>query len=149
MGTCAPASEAIIIHVAGVPRPLPRPRFVPGRRKPVSIADPKARAWKAAVEAACRKAPRLWGDQKAYRVRCSFYFPTAKAERWGRPHTARPDADNLGKMALDCMERAGVLPGGDARVASLTCEKQWARAGGAVMELRPWRAESGGQAAAE
>ncbi len=76
-------------------------------------------------------------------VRVSCYFPTDKRERWGRPHTARPDTDNLVKMMLDCAERAGTLPKGDAKVARLEAEKLWARAGGAVMELRPWRAESG------
>ena len=140
MDTCAPATDCIVIHVAGVPRPLPRPRFVPGRRKPVSIADPKARAWARAVEAACRKAGVIGAEAVACRVWC--YFPTKKAERWGRPHTARPDTDNLVKMLLDCAERAGTLPRGDAKVAQLEAVKQWARAGGAVMELRPARAES-------
>lgn len=134
-------TESVVIHVAGIPRPLPRPRFVPGRRRPVSIADPKARAWAGRVEAACRAAPRMGAGPIAVRVWC--YFPTDKRERWGRPHTARPDADNLVKMMLDCAERAGTLPRGDAKVARLEAEKLWAKAGGAVMELRPWRAESG------
>lgn len=138
-------TEAVIIHVAGVPRPLPRPRFVPGRRRPVSIVDPKARAWAAAVEAQARRAPRHGWLAGPVRVRCSFYMPTGKAERWGRPHTARPDADNLAKMALDCLERAGALPKGDARVSSLEAEKLWARAGGAVIELRPWQPKSGAE----
>lgn len=141
MDTCAPRTDAVVIHVAGVPRPLPRPRFVNGRA--VSIADKRARAWKAAVEAACRAAPRMEWAGGPCRVSCWFYFPTAKAERWGRPHTARPDADNLEKMIWDCMERAGLLPKGDARVAGSSKEKRWAKAGGAVIEVRPWRAESG------
>lgn len=145
MGICMPATDALIIHVAGAPRPLPRPRFVPGRRKPVSIADPRARAWARAIEAAARSVPRAEWMTGPCRVSCWFYMPTAKAERWGRPHTARPDADNLAKMALDCLERAGALPLGDAKVASLEAEKRWARAGGAVIEVRPWRAESGAE----
>jgi Holliday junction resolvase RusA-like endonuclease len=148
MDTCAQEPRAITIHVAGVPRPLPRPRFVPGRARPVAIADKKARAWKAAVETAARATARHAWMAGPCRVSCWFYRPTAKAERWGRPHTARPDSDNLAKMALDCLELAGALPGGDARVAELVTRKLWARAGGAVIEVRPWRAESGAQAAA-
>lgn len=131
--------SGITIHVAGVPRPLPRPRFVNGRA--VAIADKKARAWKMAVEAASKRALAAVPSPVlgAARVRCSFYMPTAKAERWGQPHTARPDADNLAKMALDCLERAGVLPKGDAVVAQLQTDKLWARAGGAVIEVRPWQ----------
>lgn len=141
MDTCARPSDGLVIHVAGVPRPLPRPRWVPGRARPVSIADRHAKAWARAVEAACRQAGAMAPGPVACRVSC--YFPTKDAARWGRPHTGRPDTDNLVKMLLDCAERAGTLPKGDAKVARLEAEKLWARDGGAVMELRAWRAESG------
>lgn len=40
-------------------------------------------------------------------------------------HDKRPDADNLGKAALDALQQAGWLVD-DGQVATLTCRKWWA-----------------------
>src|SRR3546814_11105459 len=56
-------TPALMFSVTGMPRPLPRPRFVRGRRMPVSIADPKAKLWKLAVERAVDEMMRNSGLQ--------------------------------------------------------------------------------------
>jgi Holliday junction resolvase RusA-like endonuclease len=66
-----------------------------------------------------------------------FHFATNKAERIGQPHTFKPDGDNLAKLVLDVMERAGALPRGDQAVSSLTVEKVWATWGGVVVRMAP------------
>jgi Holliday junction resolvase RusA-like endonuclease len=143
MDTCAPRTDAIVIHVAGVPRPLPRGRDGGPGKRPVSITGKAAKAWAALVEAECRRWPPI--ETKIVACRVSCYFPTDKAERWGTRHWPVPDSDNLAKMLTDCAVRAGLLKHGDSGVFYEGIDKWWARAGGAIMELRPWRAESGAQ----
>jgi Holliday junction resolvase RusA-like endonuclease len=63
-----------------------------------------------------------------------FDMPTPKADRHGLPHTFRPDADNLAKLALDAVMDAGLLKD-DAAVSTLVVTKTWAAKGGLVMTL--------------
>jgi Holliday junction resolvase RusA-like endonuclease len=63
-----------------------------------------------------------------------FDMPTPKADRHGLPHTFRPDADNLAKLALDAVMDAGLLKD-DAAVSTLVVTKTWAGKGGLVMTL--------------
>lgn len=116
----------ILIEVKGTPRPQPRPRFVRGRV--ISTADANAKRWIAAVEAASRVSLAEHGKQAGpLAVLMSFHFPTADASRHGLPHTSRPDADNLAKLALDSLMRAGLIAD-DAAVSCLTARKSWSHA---------------------
>lgn len=53
-----------------------------------------------------------------------FDMPTKDKKRWGLPHTLRPDADNLAKLVLDCLMRAGLFDD-DAAVSCLVVRKTW------------------------
>lgn len=52
-------------------------------------------------------------------------MPTKDSKRHGLPHTHVPDADNLAKLALDALQRAGTLAN-DSAVSSLSVRKVWA-----------------------
>lgn len=88
----------------------------------MSNADPKARAW---ADSILRQAHGLSAPQGPLAVRLAFRMPTPKKPRHGAPHTFRPDADNLAKLALDALMRAGLFPD-DAAVSHLTVSKTWA-----------------------
>ena len=130
------------IGVDGHPRSLPRARHVRGRRRPVAIMDRKAKLWAGLVEREAGRAldtvpenERGWLSGPL-EMRIDFNMPTDKQDRWGCLHTSKPDKDNLEKMVADCLERAGVLPGGDQVIASGETRKLWARQGGCVISLR-------------
>lgn len=67
------------------------------------------------------------------RIDCRWLFPRQSAKVWKNkpmhryPHTTKPDRDNLDKMVLDALRRAGILAD-DAIVYSGTLEK-WHVAG--------------------
>lgn len=124
----------VVFEVYGRPAPQPRPRFVGKGRRPVSTASQAARLWRQAIAVqlgkALRARPRpdwLAPDAGGVRVEMTFRFHSADRTRWGRPHTQTPDADNLAKLVLDVMDEAGMLPGGDRRVADLVVSKVWTR----------------------
>lgn len=127
----------IVVNVRGTPRPQPRPRFVRGRV--VSTADANAKRWISQVEAASRQAAGAKGRQAGpVAVVIEFTFPTKDTSRHGKPHTSRPDADNLAKLVLDSAMRAGLI-GDDAAVSCLTVRKTWGSASqsGADLVLAP------------
>lgn len=125
----------IILDVQGVPRPQPRPRFVRGRV--ISTADANAKRWIATVEAGARQLLELRGKQSGpLAVAIGFRFPTKDKARHGKPHTFRPDVDNLAKLILDCLMRAGLI-GDDATVSSLAVQKTWDEMGRAVVWIEP------------
>jgi Holliday junction resolvase RusA-like endonuclease len=125
----------IVVYVAGTPRPQPRPRFVGGRV--VSTGSKQAKVYRSAVGTAClvEKLKRTPASG-AVDMELDFWFATKDTRRHGQPHTSRPDADNLAKLWMDCAERAGLLPKGDAKVARLTVRKTWSAEAGAQMTLR-------------
>ena len=124
-------SMPIILDVQGTPRPQPRPRFVRGRV--VSTADANAKRWIATVEAGARGLVELRGKQSGpLAVAIGFRFPTRDKTRHGKPHTFRPDVDNLAKLILDCLMRAGLI-GDDSIVSSLAVQKTWDETGRAVV----------------
>ena len=111
----------IILDVQGIPRPQPRPRFVRGRV--VSTADANAKRWIATVEAGARGLVELRGKQSGpLAVAIGFRFPTKDKARHGKPHTFRPDVDNLAKLILDCLMRAGLI-GDDSLVSTYYVQK--------------------------
>ena len=123
----------IILDVQGTPRPQPRPRFVRGRV--VSTADANAKRWIATVEAGARGLIKLRGKQSGpLAIAIGFRFPTRDKTRHGKPHTFRPDVDNLAKLILDCLMRAGLIDD-DACVSSLAVQKTWDEIGRAVIMI--------------
>lgn len=126
--------------VQGTPRPQPRPRFANGRV--VSEIDPKVKQWQAAVRHAATMAKEALGcgfggiplssavadalgGGKALRVDITFFFGTRHRERWGKPHTFKPDRDNLDKLILDEMTKVQLIAGDDCRVSAGTIRKRW------------------------
>jgi Holliday junction resolvase RusA-like endonuclease len=51
-------------------------------------------------------------------------MPTNDKKRWGLPHTLRPDSDNLAKLVLDSLMRAGLFKD-DSAVSCLVARKTW------------------------
>ena len=119
--------RAIAFRVSGRPRPQPRPRVVKGRA--ISMADPRARLWRQAVERAAREAvansgygaPALRG---AVKLTILFQFATKDETRWAQLHTHKPDASNLLKLVEDAMEAAGALAN-DSQIANPDVIKMW------------------------
>ena len=126
--------DIVLLNVEGTPRPQPRPRFVKGRV--ISTADANAKRWKHLVQSAAQSAAQAHGQiqGEAVAVVMRFDLPTPKVERHGLPHTFRPDADNLAKLALDAVMLAGLLKD-DAAVSTLVVTKTWAAQGGMIMTL--------------
>jgi len=126
--------DVVMLNIEGTPRPQPRPRFVNGRV--VSTADANARMWKDQINATAKIAVEARGmlEASAIAVVMRFDMPTPKADRHGRPHTFRPDADNLAKLALDAVMSAGLLKD-DAAVSTLVVTKTWAGKGGLILTL--------------
>jgi Holliday junction resolvase RusA-like endonuclease len=137
-----PDPFALVVTLKGRPYALPRARHIPGRRRPVSLTGP-AKVYAQALQRAARAVVLNVGVERvqqefaggALAVSVLWVFPTPKAERWGKPHTLRPDKDNLEKMALDCLERAGGLGGNDCRVAVGRQVKQWGPEGWAAIRV--------------
>jgi Holliday junction resolvase RusA-like endonuclease len=123
----------IMLNVEGTPRPQPRPRLCRGRV--VSTADANARRWQGQVAGAAKVAFEAHGAMEGPLEVCfSFQFATPKADRHGKPHTFRPDADNLAKLALDAVMKAGLFKD-DSQVSMMVVRKTWAKDGGMVMTL--------------
>lgn len=151
--TCVFMKYPIVsFKVQGVPRPQPRPRFAQGRV--VAEIDPKVKQWQAAVRHAATMAKEglglgfggmplgsavadALGGGKALRVDCTFYFGTRHVERWGKPHTFRPDRDNLDKLILDEMTKVQLIGGDDCRVSAGVIRKRWCdlSGSGALVEV--------------
>jgi len=130
--------EPLTFSVFGTPHSQPRPRFVKGRV--ISTASPKVKLWRDFVERSTKAALALRGGALPaflgpVRVRMIFTFepPKAAPGRIGTPHTMKPDADNLAKLIMDVMERAGVFKN-DSQASAAPPEKWWgARAGVSVV----------------
>lgn len=120
-------AKSFVFHVAGTPRPQPRPRFIKGRA--VSTASPKAKLWRTAVERAIKCA--ISASQRAtplftgpVRVFATFAFEPASPDLIDKPHTHKPDGDNLMKLIQDVMERCGVVKN-DSQIARVEPVKWW------------------------
>lgn len=107
----------------------------------VSTATPKAIAWKAIVERACRDALAGRGEPLPLftgpvRVTMRFTFKATGNNRPETPHTQKPDKDNLEKLVLDVMERAGVFQN-DSQAADGPVSKFWGYQGSLVVLVEP------------
>ena len=127
------AMSVILLNVPGTPRPQPRPRLCRGRV--VSTADANARRWQDGVLRQARVAFAAHGALAGPLVVCiGFSFGTPKKDRHGKPHTFRPDVDNLAKLALDAVMKAGLFKD-DASVSTLVVSKTWHNEPGMVMTI--------------
>lgn len=149
----SPKLQTVQLFVPGTPRPQPRPRFAKGRV--VSTADPLAARWTKACEFAASMTishlggagmiPHYLGAKKEpLKVELFFMFPAQRRDkdRYGKPHTRTPDADNLAKLVLDAFVRKGLVPGDDSRVCELYVKKEWCRVAdaGCLAIITPVRA---------
>lgn len=132
---------SLIFSVGGTPRPKARPRFVRGRV--ITTASDKEKLWRMHVRRAVAQAVLYRGGPKPVftgpvRVRMVFTFtpPPSARGRMGKPHTQKPDADNLAKLVLDAMEWAGVFPN-DSLAAETPVEKWWGERAGVVVTTEP------------
>jgi Holliday junction resolvase RusA-like endonuclease len=125
----------VVIHVAGVPKAQPRPRFTARGH----AYDPKtADAWKCRVASEYRRAGVYFEGPVFLSV--TFVMPLAK--RKGKTeergyHCARPDVDNLLKSVMDALTMAGAWKD-DAQVSEVNARKVYASEGrpaGAVIQL--------------
>jgi Holliday junction resolvase RusA-like endonuclease len=121
------------LTIRGEPKSQPRPRFVNGRV--ISNITPAVSAWQAAVWSASGEAMNaieegLLHKATALRVDVTFFFPTKKSDRWGKPHTQKPDRDNCDKLILDECTKVGLFGGDDCRVSAGMIRKYWCRFGG-------------------
>lgn len=136
--TVLDATGAITFSAHGIPRPQPRPRFVPGRPVPVSTMDPAVRAWRARVtEAVARAMDGRQPFKGPCAVACRFRLPTVNAQHWHQAHIVRPDADNLLKLVLDCMSEGGAWSD-DKLVAKAMAEKLWSPRAMAGVDVVVW-----------
>jgi Holliday junction resolvase RusA-like endonuclease len=76
-----------------------------------------------------------WGE-RALAVDILCQFPTTNTTRWGQLHIQKPDGDNLAKMVLDCLQRAGALGGDDSRAAICNTTKRWGADGFMTVTVR-------------
>jgi Holliday junction resolvase RusA-like endonuclease len=161
---CSDGTGEMLVRmvVRGEPKSQPRPRFVGNRV--ISNIKPAVSMWQGAVrraahEALCAIDGGLLAIVSAVRVDVTFFFPTKFSDRWGQPHTMKPDRDNLDKLVLDESTKAGLFGGDDCRVSAGMIRKYWCRPGGegAIIEVSvdasgaPWEGldASSGVATAE
>ena len=105
----------------------------------ISVADANAKRWISAVEAKARE-PRHQDAplEGGLFVGLDFTFPAGAKRQEGEAHTSRPDADNLAKLVLDCLMRAGMI-GDDAVVSQLLIKKSYGAKPGVLIYLAPDR----------
>lgn len=130
----------ITLQIPGTPRPKQSARFVRGRVIPVEATNKLLKLWGVSIAQACRRALDAGAEPIAGAV-CidvQFFFPTPKAERWGKPHTQRPDKDNLEKGLYDFMKKNKILSGDDCTIAGGEQVKMWAKDAGTVVTIRPF-----------
>jgi len=132
---CSDGTGEMLVRlvVRGEPKSQPRPRFVGNRV--VSNIKPAVSMWQGAVrraasEALCAIAVGLVTKATALRVDVTFFFPTKVSDRWGQPHTMKPDRDNCDKLILDECTKVGLFGGDDCRVSAGMIRKYWCRPGG-------------------
>ena len=139
----------IELFVAGNPKPQARPRVaMRGRRAMAYNADSQAmKDWKQSLDAALYEIPDRGLDGPMH-VELVFRLPRPKAHyRSGKfshllkdsapgDHQSRCDIDNISKVVLDKITRAGIWID-DSQVISLTASKRWSdcRSGGCVITI--------------
>lgn len=133
-------NNMITLHIPGVARPKQSARFMNGRVIPVEATNRLLKLWGMSVAQACRRALDAGAEPipGAVSIDVQFFFPTNKAERWGKPHTQRPDIDNLTKGLYDYLKKNKILAGDDCTIAGGENLKMWAKDAGTVLTIRPF-----------
>jgi Holliday junction resolvase RusA-like endonuclease len=117
----------------GTPRPKSRPRFVKGRV--ISTAGNNEKLWRDQIIRELRSLGRTEPPLKvAMIVDAAFWFEAKKPERLGKPHTQRPDKDNLEKLCLDVLTKERVIKD-DALVVGGETTKEWQMRGGLRLDV--------------
>jgi len=129
--------SAVIIKVTGHPRPQPRPRAFRGII--VSTADKNAKLWQKQIQAACAEALihnncTRFEKGSALSLKAIFQMPTKVKKRWGKPHTSRPDVDNLLKLAMDQISATDIMPE-DSHIWETQAVKIWSEQHGAIFVI--------------
>lgn len=144
----SPELEAagLCVSLEGTPHARPEPRGWKGTARVVN-APKKVRKYIAALERQIRTAVANVGGDAVVRatlagrpllVRIVWSFPTKNEDRWGEPHLFKPDVDNLEKLVLDCLKRAGGFGGSDdALVARVEKSKEWDLSGWLWVLVKP------------
>jgi len=132
---CSSGTGELLVRliVRGEPKSQPRPRFVNGRV--ISNTSPAVSSWQSAVRSVASEALNalaggMLTKATSLRVDVTFFFPTKKSDRWGKPHTQKPDRDNCDKLILDECTKVGLFGGDDCRVSAGMIRKYWCRPSG-------------------
>jgi Holliday junction resolvase RusA-like endonuclease len=150
--TTAATIPVASLYVPGTPRPKQSGRFVRGRFVSQATADRGIRIYRERIERMAREALDAQGGPAAVAervkaaggtaglwLRVRWVFATEQRNRWGELHTSRPDTDNLLKLLMDALSKAGWFHGwrsDDAAVAKPDVVKVWGQSAGAGFELR-------------
>jgi len=115
----------------GQPAGMPRMRTRRTRFGILHYVPPKAPGtlFRNAIRLKAVEQQKLVGPV-SLRIECLFAMPVSwskakKAKHFGKPHTQKPDGDNVAKAVMDGLTAAGVWPD-DAVVWSLEIRKVWA-----------------------
>ena len=115
------------IHIAGAPYAKKRPRF---SRKSGRAYDPAENASFERTVGVMARAEIAEPLKGPVRVAMAAYFEPPpswskkkRLEHIARPHTQKPDIDNLQKAVLDGLNRIAFAD--DAQVAEIFVEKRW------------------------
>jgi Holliday junction resolvase RusA-like endonuclease len=134
----------LTMWVEGTPKAQPRGRHVNGRVVSWAASGHDVKLWRGRVEREAVAVVTAMGGKDTVRgmignggtaLRLRFVMPTKDATRWGRPHTAKPDADNLAKLVMDVLAKAGAIGGDDARTAALVVEKAYGASPGCRIQI--------------
>jgi len=124
-------SHSFSITIPGKPIPKARPRFC-RRGKHVVTFDSQSESNKAARILIREQVSTFIPITTALEVDITFYMAIPKGTSKKKAslmqsgeikHTKKPDCDNLGKKALDCMN--GIVYRDDAQIYKLLCRKQY------------------------
>lgn len=114
--------------VAGTPVPQgSKNAYVRGGRAVLVDANPRLKAWRAAVRSAAEEAIAEDGWEtldEPCKVHLGFIMPSPKRPRWGLP-AVKPDIDKLTRAVFDALTDAGVWRD-DSRVVSMNVTKRYA-----------------------
>lgn len=120
--------------VEGTPVPMPRPR-VNTKTGHVFSNDARTKDWKEKIMWAARGAGIRPGQAELGPVRLTLAFVLKRSEaQEGLPHVFTPDGDNLAKLALDAMTRAGAWKD-DCQVYDLRVIKRYGERTGVLITI--------------
>lgn len=128
-----PAAPLVDAWAPCTPVPCSRPRFDSVRRR--TYTDTRSeQAARTQASLLASQGPRGTLTGPVF-VTLHYTMPTKQKGRHGRPHTIRPDVDNLAKLTMDAISRLGWWVD-DCQVCSLVAVKKWGESGGVRVIVR-------------